>query len=89
MSEKKSKYVKVGAVMKGASNNYIILGNTKSKTKKYQYNVEMIVTDADGNELARLKNGLLSTFNPRKKEGVEDVSRIPENLLAEVFIVQN
>jgi hypothetical protein len=81
-----SKYVKVGAVLKGEKNRFMVTGNSKAKNAKYNYNVEVIVTDADGKEMARSKNGVLNLFDPRKKDGA-DLDRIPDNLVAEVFII--
>ena len=84
----KSKWTKVGAVMKGAKNKYVILGNTKAKKEKYNYNVKVVVTDMEDNVLAEVTNGVLNIFDPRKKEGAEE-RNIPENLLGELFIIEN
>ena len=86
MSEdKKTKWQKVGAVLKGAKNNYLVLGNTKAQDNKYNYNVELTVTDMDGKVIVKTKNGLVSAFNPRTSQYASQ-NNIPENLIAELFV---
>lgn len=84
----KSKWTKVGAVMKGEKNNYVILGNTRAKKDEYNFNVTITVTDMEGNVKAEMKNGILNAFNPRNREGASE-RNIPESLLAELFIIEN
>lgn len=90
MSQKKYKYTKVGAVLKGENGPYIVLGNDRSKSAKYNYSVEMIVRDSEGNVLTTLKNGILSTSDPRKRPNIteEEASKISSKLMAEVFIAE-
>lgn len=86
-SKAKSKFVKVGAVLKGKKSPFITLGNTKAKDPKYNYNVEVTVTDADGNVVASTTNGILTTLDPRKSQFAGE-REIPDTLISEVFIVQ-
>lgn len=88
----KKKYTKVGAVLKGTKgdNTFIVLGNTKSRNEKYNYNVEVRVTDNQGNVITQQKNGILSVFDPRKRPGLseEDAKKIPDSVLFELFIIE-
>lgn len=88
MADKPYKYTKIGAVLKGKSGPYIVLGNDKAKNTKYNYTVEMIVRDGEGNVVSSTKNALLSTLDPRKRPGIkeEEVARISSSLMAEVFV---
>jgi hypothetical protein len=81
-----SKLVKIGAVLKGERNNFGVTGNGKAKNEKYNYNVEIIVTDATGKEVGRSKNGLITMIDPRSKEQQDNSRKIPDNLRAEMFI---
>jgi len=89
MEEKKSKFKKVGAVLKGNKGSFIVLGNSKAKNEKYNYNVTLTLTDSKGELLAEQTNGLLSVFDPRKRPGItdEERERIPESVLMELFVV--
>lgn len=91
MEGQKKKYTKVGAVLKGQKgNSFVVLGNTKSRNEKYNYNVEVRVTDSQGNAVTELRNGILSVFDPRKRPNIteEEAQRIPESVLFELFIVE-
>lgn len=90
MEQGKKKYTKVGAVLKGQKGSFVVLGNTKSRNEKYNYNVEIRVTDNSGNVITEQKNGILSVFDPRKRPGIseEDSARIPESVLYELFVIE-
>lgn len=73
--EKKSKYVKLGAVLKSkdGEGSYIALGDNKAKDEKYRFSVELIVRDAAGNVVAKQTDGFVSVFDPRKnRDNVPD-----------------
>jgi hypothetical protein len=60
----KNKYTKIGAVIQGEYGPFLVLGNTKSKDEKYNYEVQVMVKKADGTKVV-VKNPLLSLFDPR------------------------
>ena len=90
MSDKK-KYTKIGAVLKGQKDNtFIVLGNTKARSAKYNYDVEVLVTNGEGTVLTEKKNGIISVFDPRKRPGItsEEAEKIPDSVLFELFIIE-
>ena len=95
MAENKGKFVKVGVVRTkadGEGNAFISLGdNYKKKDKKYELHTEIRVTDGNGDEVAYVKDGMLTVLDPRKNPRLTDdqVERIPSWLLKEIFIVDN
>ena len=93
MSEPKSKWHKIGAVVKKKNGKgvCIITGNANAKDPKYQFNVQLTITDAQGNKVASVKNGLLTVSDPRKRPGIkdEDLAKIPASLVSELFFVEN
>lgn len=85
------KYTKVGTVMSKKDNTgvFVALGNDRAKNKKYQFFVELVVKDADGNQVATTRNGILSVQDPRKRPGIteEQLSKIPDNVKHELVLV--
>lgn len=90
MSQKKYKYTKVGAVLRGDNGPYIVLGNSKATNPKYNYTVELVVKDSEGNVVSSLKNGILSTLDPRKRPGITEAEaeKISSKLISEVFVAE-
>lgn len=88
--KKKKKYTKVGSVMDGQYGKFISLGNDRSKDPKYNYTVQIRVTDGEG-KIVQSKNGRLSMMDPRKRPGIteDQASKIPESLVSELFIIQD
>ena len=85
MEKKKNKYVKLGVIRKTEKGPYIILGNSRSKNPKYNYNVRVEVSNAEGEVLARFENKLVSLFDPRNSK-TADLTKIPEDLLYDVVL---
>jgi hypothetical protein len=93
MSEKSSKWVKVGAVVKKKNGKgvCVITGNANASNAKYKFDVQLTITDAEGNKVASVKNGLLTVSDPRKRPGIteEELAKIPASLVSELFFVEN
>ena len=89
--KKKSKYIKVGVVRTSEKSKgpFVALGQ-RAKEAKYERNVEIRVTDGDGNVLSTIKNGILTIQDPRKNPNAtqEQVDRVPDWLKHELFIVE-
>lgn len=88
-NKSKKKYTKIGAVLKGDYGPYVILGNTRAKDQKYNYDVQVMVKGADGNKLALVKNPILTLRDPRtitRKDG--STPNVPESVLYELSIVE-
>lgn len=92
MSEKK-KYTKVGAVLKGnkPGSSFIVLGNERANQPKYQTFVDMRVCTGDNQVLIETTNPAINVFDPRTRPGItdEERNRIPDNILFELFIIEN
>jgi hypothetical protein len=107
MEKKSFKQVKLGTVISekrpdGSNNTYIALGSQKNKDPKYDFNVSIMVTDKDGNVLAKQTNGFVNVTDPRKLPDIllatgkineeqadrmrERVSRMPAKISKELFI---
>lgn len=82
----KNKFTRVAGVWQGAKGPYVTLGSTKNKDPQYNLHVEVTVTNEDGEVVASSKNGILTSLDPRKSKFAGERT-IPENLLAELFIV--
>lgn len=84
------KKYKVGNVQlkKDRSGTTVALGNV-SKNSKYATNIEIIVRDGEGNELARSTNGFLKVENPRTRPGIteEQAAKIPDWIKNELYLV--
>lgn len=84
----KPKYKKIGAVLRGDKGPFLVMGDTKAKNKQYQYDVELVVRDSDGKEVLKVKNPLISLFDPRTRPGIteEELERVPEKVRYEVCV---
>jgi hypothetical protein len=84
----KNKYIKVGIVRNGEYGAFISTGETRNKNEKYNYNVELRVTDADGKQVALMKNPLISVQDPRENPNItpERAAKIPDWLLKELYV---
>jgi len=83
MADKK-KYVKVGAVLEGQYGLFGVLGNTKAKDSKYNYDVKIQVKDAQGTKTVDLVNARLILRDPREKN--KFASKIPKALKYDIIV---
>jgi hypothetical protein len=91
--DKKSKFLRIGAVVKKRNGKGVVvaLGNAQAKNEKYRTTVEVTLKDASGKTIAKTTNGFLSVFNPRQRPGITDaeIEKIPDALVSELFLVQD
>ena len=86
----KKKYTKIGAVLKGDNGPFIVMGNERAKDAKYNYDVQIMVKDSEGNKITLVKNPLISLRDPRtivKKDGTNP--KVPEVILFELSIAED
>lgn len=84
MSEKQSKYIKVGEVRRSKKgSNYISLGSENPKKPEYNFEVQVMVKDAQGNKVALVRNPALFFSDPRRPKEDGTVPNIPD------FIIEN
>lgn len=92
MSEtKKRKTVKVGAIIQNEGKQpVLILGNSRATNPKYNFDVGLRVIDSEGNELAKIQNGMLVLSDPRRNPNLteEQKQKISSKLLYEVLILE-
>lgn len=83
-----AKFQKVGVVLRGDKGPFLVMGDSKAKSKNYQFEVELTVRDGNGKEVLRVKNPLLNMFDPRKRPGIkeEDAARLSDKLRYEVMV---
>lgn len=88
-TQRKSKWTKVGAVLKGNKGPFAVLGNSKASNAAYNYDVKIQVKNGNG-DTVMVKNPLLTFIDPRKSKNKDGQERnIPEKLLQEIFIVED
>lgn len=92
-NDKKATFHKVGAVFKKKAKPGVVvtLGNSQAKSEKYRTSVEVTLFDAQGKKITSIKDGFLTVLDPRKRAGIteEQLGKIPQNLISELFIVEN
>lgn len=87
MSEKTSSYLKLGELRKSKKGNeYIQLGNENADSSKSKYNfeVQVMVKNAQGEKVALLKNPRLFFSDPRKPRQDGTVPNTPEFILENI-----
>lgn len=84
----KNKYVKIGIVRSGEYGSFVTTGETRNKNEKYNYNVEIRVTDSEGKQVLLVKNPLINVQDPRENPNItpERAAKIPDWLMKELFI---
>lgn len=83
--KKKKKYHNVGVVLQGQYGPYLILGNTRAKDEKYNFDVIIRISTPSGEKTYQVKNPLLNLRDPRKQKNKDGSDRkVPDNLLYEV-----
>lgn len=83
-NERKMTFQAVGQIWAkkdDSGKSYIRLGNDRSKDPKYNYTVEVIVKDANGQEILRVENPFLNVNSPHPSAA----EKVP-SLLAELSI---
>ena len=83
-----AKFTKIGTIMKKDGKPFVVLGNTHSTNKKFNYDVEITVKDSDGNVVAKAKNGFLSLKDPRENPNLKEgqLEKIPEHVKHELIL---
>lgn len=93
MADVKSKWHKVGAVIKKKNGKgvCVITGNSNAKDPKYNFSVELTIKNAEGQKVATVSNPLFTVSDPRKRPGIteSDAAKIPASLVSELFFVEN
>lgn len=88
MSKKNKTYTKIGTVLEGQYGPYIILGSSKNKDPKYDFEVQVLVKNAKGEKVKLVKNPLLSLYDPRNRTDKDGNPRkVPDSVKFEVSIV--
>lgn len=87
----KKTYTKLGAILAGKKGPFLILGNSKASQAKYNYDVEVKVTNGEGKVLANFKNGLISCLDPRKRPNIteDEAKKIPDSVEFELFYIED
>lgn len=81
-------YTKIGAVLKNSKGDkFLVLGNSKSKNEKYNFQVDVRVTMADGTKKT-FTNALVGIQDPRRREGA-DLSKISDKLVGDLVITSD
>lgn len=85
MENKKGTFVNVGQIWKRkeGDGSYIKLGNNKSNNPKYNYSVEIVVKDANGQEVLRIQDPYINVGSPHPMAQ----EKVP-SLLAELSILK-
>lgn len=93
----KAKYTKIGIIRNSKDPEqakkrgpFISLGEATNSNPKYVRHVEVRVTDGEGNQLAYVKDGIITVQDPRNNPNrtEEQKAAIPAWLLKELFIVE-
>lgn len=103
----KRKNQQIGTVMRkthdnGRQSTFITLGNTRAKDPKWNYTVEFVVKDGNGNVIAKQTNGFVNVVDPRTQpqelleaglisedvaqQMMERAEKIPEAIVKQLFI---
>lgn len=83
MSEKKYKNTRIGTMWKGKNDRkFIKLGDDSNQNEKYNYEVQILVKNSQGEKVALIKNPFVNLYDPRNNED----RNVPEKLLFELSI---
>lgn len=83
-----AKFTKIGAIMEKDGKTFVVLGNTRSTNKKYNFDVEITVKDSEGKVVAKAKNGFLSLKDPRANPNLKEgqLEKIPVSIKRELIL---
>lgn len=89
MSEKKQKkYTKIGAVLKGQYGPFIVMGNDRANKPEYKYEVQIMVRDAQGNQVVLVKNPMVKLQDPRSFVREDGTSpNVPDKIMYDLTLV--
>lgn len=80
-----SKFVKVGELRQSKKGNkYLQLGSENPKNPKYNFEVQVMIKDSEGNKVALIKNPALFFSDPRRPKQDGSVPNIPDFILETV-----